>query len=110
MNNSVLLLLIHPVTLVNVLLLPTFNLQLPAEILHKRPFLSSLLKDFPDRDPEPEGPGAGAAPRPYQAPLHHQHGQNGRNPGQVSARRQSDHRPVLGRGNYESHVRRGAAP
>lgn len=70
----------------------------------------SLPKDFPGRDPEPEGPGPGAAPRPDQAPLHHQHGQNGRDPGQVAARRQSDHRAVLGRGNYESHVRRGESP
>lgn len=47
--------------------------------LHTRQISKSVLcvcvytVDVSDRNPESEGPGPGAAPRPDQAPFHHQH-------------------------------------
>lgn len=69
----------------------------------------SLSQEPPDWDPESEGPGPGDAPRSDQAPLHHQHRQDGRDPGQIAARWHADSCPVLHCGNYESHVWRGVS-
>lgn len=68
-----------------------------------------VFLDSPDGDSEPEGPGPGAAPGSDQAPLHHQHGSDGRDHGQVAAHRRPDSLHALHRGDHESRVRRGAS-
>ncbi|ETE57660.1 RING finger protein, partial [Ophiophagus hannah] len=51
------------------------------------------------RDPEPERPGAGAPPRPHQAPLPHQDGERERNPAEIPPGGRPDCLPVLVGGN-----------
>ncbi|XP_067166971.1 RING finger protein 207 isoform X2 [Apteryx mantelli] len=73
-----------------------------------RPALPQLREHLPDAaggDPEPEGPGAGAAPRPHQAPLAHQDGDHERDPAEVAADGRADRRPLLLRGDDAQRLR-----
>lgn len=65
--------------------------------------------DAADGDPGPEGPGAGAAPRPHQAPLAHQDGDHERDPAEVPADGCADRGSLLRRGDDAQRLRGGTA-
>lgn len=85
-----------------------FMLRYTSYTLHVA-FTHPLFIDSPDRDSESEGPGPGAAQRPDQTPLHHQHGEDGRDLEQFTAHWRPNSCSVLHCGNHEGDVWRGGS-